>query len=271
MPRERLIRHNCVMLICWCRMTTDELERAVETHIASSNANAPGILGVDANRLIVIKYLPASRLDDAIKQQHLYAAERAGFTWGDALYVAPVNFPRTTMMYGEVGVVGTYDTSSARMFDASDPTAISLYQEWITWQTPDYLELTTTVHADLANRTLRNEFRNRFQIDCILFRPDEHCLDYVDSTSDWWLAITHWDATRRVGSGFSKVITGLKWCVIRPESFSPRKDGMGFDAHLHKRLSASHAFASGHFSNLSNDIRIAYGSAANQVIVCDFN
>ena len=76
-------------------------------------------------------------------------------------------------MYGEVGVVGAYDTSTARMFDASDPTAIALYQEWITWQTPDYLELTATVHADIANRTLRNEFRNRFEIDCIFFRPDE--------------------------------------------------------------------------------------------------
>ena len=137
---DRSISYNCGMLVCWYRMTSDELEQAVEAHIASSNTNAPGILGFDANRLIVIKYLPAIRLDDAIKQQHLYAAERAGFTWGDALYVAPVSFPRTTMMYGEVGVVGAYDTSTARTFDESDPAAIALYQEWITWQTPDYLE-----------------------------------------------------------------------------------------------------------------------------------
>jgi hypothetical protein len=246
------------------------LEQAVEAHIRASTTAAPPLLGIDAGQLHVIKYLPAKYLTDVITGQHLYAAERAGFTWGDALYVAPVRFPRTTMMYGEVGVVGVYETTGTRMFDAAEPAAIALYQEWITWQKAPYLQLTTTVHAYLANRTLRNEFRNRFRIDCVYFRPDESCADYVDSGKDWWLAITHWDASDRVASGYSQAIKNLRWCVRGPDSFMSCDDGRGYSAYIHTAVSGGHTYTPRHYSSLSTEIMSAYTAPDQPVVLCDF-
>jgi hypothetical protein len=174
-------------------------------------------------------------------------------------------------MYVNVGVVGSYAGLRKRFFNADDPAGVSLYQQWITYQAGPYRDLTTTVHANTANRSLRNNFRTRFQIDCIYFRPDEDCAGYVDITSDWWLAITHWDVYRSVGHGFSfsPVVENLKWCVIGPDAFKP--DGRGYKAALYKSLAASHTYLSGHYSTLATDIQKAYTSLSNQVVICDFN
>ena len=109
--------------------------------------------------LCVIKYVPASYLATVLATGQLYASERAGFTWGDAIYVAPLKTPRTTMMYGHVGIVGTYSIADTRIFDADNATGIRLYQEWITHQTTAYRQLTTTIHAPSANQDLRLEAR----------------------------------------------------------------------------------------------------------------
>jgi hypothetical protein len=246
-----------------------DLEREIDRYVENS-ASCPAVRSLLArDQLNVIKYMPADHLADVLARGQLYAAERAGFTWGDALYVAPLAFPFTTMMYGEVGVVGRYLLSGARFFDADDDAGIRLYQEWIMHQDAAYRELTTTVHANAANRELRNTFRTRFQIDCVCFRPDESCLNYVNMVDDWWLAITHWDAFRIVGHGYSGVITDLKWCVVAPDAFKP--DGRGYKALLHKTLTASHACITGHYSTLTSDIVRAYQDLTNQVVVCDFN
>jgi hypothetical protein len=125
------------------------------------------------------------------------------------------------------------------------------------------------VHADLANRELRNEFRNRFKIDCVYFRPDEICSNYVDRSKDWWLAVTHWDSSGLVASGYSQIIEKIKWCVVRPESFQPAT--RGYDATLYTSLTASQTagYVLGHYSTLSSDIGNAYRNS--QVVVCDFN
>lgn len=127
------------------------------------------------------------------------------------------------------------------------------------------------MHADLANRAVRNEFRNRFQLDCIYFRPDEECANYVDTASDWWMAVTHWDPAHNVGTGFSRDVAMLKWCVVGPDSFSERKDRRGFDASIHKTLSVSQSYVSGHYSSLESDLRSACLSPDRQVVVCDFS
>ena len=241
----------------------------VNQYISDSTSNARGIFSIGIGVLEVIKYMPARFLEDAIANQRLYASERAGFTWGDAIYVAPVDFPKTTMMYGEVGVVGHYPVNeTTNFFDASNARGVSLYQQWIATQGKPYDELTTTIHADLANRELRNDFRNRFKIDCIYFRPDETCANYVDVAIDWWLALTHWDSSRLVGSGYSTAVKGLKWCIVRPDSFQP--EGRGYKPALFTSVTASHAgFTVGHYSSLSSDIGSAYRK--NQVLICDFN
>ena len=246
-----------------------DLEREIEAFIlSSSNPSVMKLMKPD-NDLLVIKYMPAEYVADVITNRHLYASERVGFTWGDAIYVTPVSYPRSTMMYGHVGVVGSYPTASKRFFNADQPRGVSLYQQWITNQTGPYRDLTTTVHANLANRLLRNSFRTRFQIDCVYFKPDEECSDYVDTVDDWWLAITHWDAYRIVGHGFSDAISNLKWCVVGPDAF--RSEGRGYKAALHKGLTASHMFRYGHYSTLATDIQSAYASSSNQVVICDFD
>jgi hypothetical protein len=211
--------------------------------------------------------MPASFLHDTIKNQHLYASERAGFTWGDGVYVTPVEYPLTTMMYGRVGVVGTFDIENARFFNADDPAGVKLYQQWITYQTRLFRELTTTVHANSANRELRNAFRSFFQIDCVLFRPDELCADYVDPVVDWWSVISHWDPSRGIGHGYSKAVKNLKWCLVGPDSFEP--DGKGYKSFIHAALSAGRQYIQGHYTSLEREIRDAY--AKDHVLICDFN
>lgn len=178
------------------------------------------------------------------------------------------------MMYGQVGVVGKYYRSSLRFFDACNTGGIDLYQEWIRYQTRAYRDLTTTVHADAANRELRNGFRSRFAIDCVFFRPDEPCPGYVDVTQDSWLAVTHWDAQHAVGYGFSTEIADLKWSVITPDAFEG--DGRGHKAYLYQSLTSPHfptgpqLYLHGHYSSLGTDLLRAYLAAVPQVVICDF-
>jgi hypothetical protein len=250
-------------------MTITELEQEIEGLVLIGGKNTVLVSELDGDELRVVKYMPAEYLADTLAFGKLYAAERAGFTWGDAIYVAPAGFPLCTMMYGEVGVVGTYSVLAARCYDASNPKGIRLYQDWITFQTTLYRELTTTVHANAANRELRNAFRTRFQIDCVLFRPDEHCPGYVHSTHDWWLAISHWDTQRCVAHGFSGAVANLKWCVVVPDAFKP--DGRGYRALLYKVLPSSHSYVGGHYSTLAADIKGAYSRGQSQVVICDFD
>jgi hypothetical protein len=245
-----------------------DVEREIDDYITACRQTREAQTLLAEEPLCVIKYVPASYLTTILATGQLYASERAGFTWGDAIYAAPLKTPRTTMMYGHVGIVGTYPTAYCRIFDADNSTGIRLYQEWITHQTTAYRELTTTIHAPSANRDLRNAFRTRFQIDLIIFRPDEPCPDYVDPATDWWLAVTHWDAYRAVGHGYSRAIENLKWCVVTPDAFAAL--GKGYQAFLHATLSATRTYQRGTYTTLSNDIAIAYAKAAPHVVICDF-
>src|SRR5437762_3757037 len=104
-----------------------DVERSIEEYVLASK-QAPALQAMIADQqLRVIKYMPAEYLASALATGQLYASERAGFTWGDAIYVAPIAFPLTTMMYGHVGVAGTFATAAARFFDAEKPEGIHLY------------------------------------------------------------------------------------------------------------------------------------------------
>ncbi len=120
-------------------------------------------------------------------------------------------------------------------YDAVDPTGIAYYQDWIRHFPALYTQLTTTVHANHANRELRNKFRSRFGIDCVFFRPDESCSSYVDAAADLWLAVTEWGVARQVAHGRTFAVKDLKWCAIATEAFEP--DSLGYRAILHPALS----------------------------------
>lgn len=243
-----------------------DLEADIEEFILASQQHSDLQALIENESILLMKYIPAERLSDTLIQQHLYASERSGFTWGDAIYVTPAKYPKTTMMYGDVGVVGRWSTTNKRFFNAADMRGVDLYQRWIVTQPSPYRRLTTTVHADDANRTLRNDFRTFFQIDCVYFRPDETCRFYVDEQLDWWLAITSWDSSRSVAHGYSKQIVDLRWCVLSPESFKQVQNG--YQALLHPTVTATHSYILGHYLTLDTDVSTAYRT--DTVVVCDF-
>ncbi len=173
----------------------------------------------------VIKYLPPIRLKSCrhsapggAGSKRVFAADKPGYTWGDAVYVCPLQRPFSSMFYGRVGVVGTVDPQ--RVYDAADAQGRSYYQDWIRGQSKWYDLLTTTIHEEAANRYLRNRFRTHFQLDCVFFRPDQVAPGYANRRQDIWFAITH-EAGGRVASGLTDAVSNPEWCVVLCEEFAP--------------------------------------------------
>ncbi len=253
-------------------MSLVDVEQQIDAMITSGPGHPllAGSLGTgpdDDHQLYVIKYLAPRYLSDVLTTQRLFASSAAARTWGDAIYVAPIALPQTTMMYGAAGVVGKLDVSNVRFFDATDPVAIDLYQKWIGYFSSLFRQLTTTVHANEANRELRNKFRTRFSIDCVLFRPDEPCRHYVDGRNDLWLAVTHRNHAGQVAYGASDVIKDLLWCAIATDSFE--SEDLGFRALFHTGLTAGKNFISANYSSLGGTLKAAH-VARNQIAITSF-
>lgn len=176
-------------------------------------------------KLGVIKYFHPKFLEGFIAKPHLKVSNTSGFTWGDGVYVTPLEFPKSGMMYGRVGVLGWYDTSGRKIYDAISNRGLELYQEWITHQVVLYRELTITVHAEIANRLLRNRFKNEFEIDLVYFRPDEEGYHpnlnafYTDKYKDIWLAITDRLALNKKSLSFTQEILDCRWVSVLMNEF----------------------------------------------------
>jgi hypothetical protein len=203
------------------------LEDQIKDHIRTSVDRFTRTYRDPAGECWVIKYLPPSRLESFLATKLLYASDVPGYTWGDGVYVAPLSAPFSTMMYGRIGIVGHINPS--QVFDAGDRLGRSLYQQWIRYQWRWYEILTTTVHANVANRHLRNRFREKFRLDCVFFRPDQSCPGYVGPQTDTWFAMTHWTG-RKVGAGLSSCVVDPRWCVVTAEDFVGIRNDMAFDA-----------------------------------------
>jgi hypothetical protein len=205
------------------------LEEEIRAHISAASW-PPAYRNQDDQKIYVVKYMPPKRLEDfQAAGKKLYASGVAGYTWGDGVYVAPLAEPFTTMMYGRAGVVGHIALS--RLYDATQPMARRLYQAWIRFHWRWYDLLTTTVQANDANRYLRNAFRTRFGIECVLFRPDQFCPGYVGPSSDTWMALSHF-RDQRIAAGVSDVVLDAEWCVSVVEEFSVDSKNLVYDAVL---------------------------------------
>ena len=247
--------------------TLSDIEGSIQALVQPASMHPKILASLEGDDLRVLKYTPTQYLESTLKGQKLYASSTPGHTWGDAVYVAPISCPRTTMMYGCAGIVGTRKIGSGvTFFDATDPKAIDLYQQWISYVRPLFLQLTTTVHANDANQKLRNSFRTRFRIDCVIFPPDELCAHYVDP-DDVWLALTHWGATGEVAHGAAAIVQNLRWCVIGTDAFET--EGLGYRAFIHPVQSSGKVFTRSRYTNLPTDILSAY-KATNQVIITEF-
>jgi hypothetical protein len=256
------------------KMSLGSLESEIEQYLTVGDspplASLAGgaALSADPGKLHVIKYMPTKWLEDALQTRSLYASETPGYTWGDAVYVAPLQIPCSTMMYGPVGVVGWLDMTGLVFYDAVDVRGIAYYQEWIRHFPDLYTQLTTTVHSNEANREFRNRFRTRFGIDCICFRPDESCSGYVDGVADLWFAITEWGTGRQVAYGRSRRIKDIAWRVISTEAFE--RSSFGFRPFLFPQLSSGRTFQKCDYKSLPEELSKIRSSPTNTVLVTEF-
>lgn len=203
---------------------------------ASSSLGLPAVAAPNQNSdevTHVIKYI-APRFGgayppamNATAGAGLYVSPSPGFTWGAALYVCPVAYPISTGIYGRCGVVAQLSSIAGwRLFNATDPAAADLYVQWVQFQ-PMFSMLTLTTHSQLANQLLRNAFRTRFEIDVVVFHPDEMNWRYTQRKTDRWLAVSEWTSDKRlVTSGIAKRARSPKLCVVLAEEFEPTKSGI---------------------------------------------
>jgi hypothetical protein len=176
------------------------------------------------------RYPPAP---NSVTGSALYISPSPGFTWGAGLYACPIAFPISTGIYGRCGVVAELPRTAAwRIFDAGNPAVATLYVQWAQLQ-PMFELLTLSTHSQLANQLLRNMFRTRFQIDVVVFKPDELNPRYTRRNRDRWLAITEWSPSGRlVTSGNSTRALNAKLSIILAEEFEPTKSGIGRRAFI---------------------------------------
>jgi hypothetical protein len=203
--------------------TLDKLEKEIRSWIDQSTVRFDAQFS-EAKRIWVVKYFNPAFLSGFLNSKQLVISSSPGFTWGDGVYVTPLANPYSTMMYGRIGVLGWIDDAPLlRAFDAIDPRGIDLYQDWITYSTYLYRLLTTTIHADRANRLLRNAFRRSFQIDVTYFRPDQYNKNYVSLSQDHWFVVSDWAGMQSQGPSqrptFSSRIRGCEWVAVVGEQF----------------------------------------------------
>lgn len=68
----------------------------------------------DDKKIGVIKYFPPQYLEGFLKNRKLHISDSLDFTWGKGVYVSPLQYPKSSMMYGRIGVLGWYDTRSQK-------------------------------------------------------------------------------------------------------------------------------------------------------------
>jgi hypothetical protein len=221
----------------------------------------------EGGKVWVLKYFPPQYLEGFLRARALKVSTTRGFTWGDGVYVAPLIHPYSTMMYGRAGVLGWIDgADSQAVYDASRPRGIELYQEWIEYFRYLFRLLTTTMHADFFNRLLRNKFRRRFDIDIVLFPPDQYNRSYVAPLIDRWFVVADWPpGPYHPGSParFSAKVRECEWIMVVVEDFLASDDRFLFRDLIGPHLAVGPALRiPANRANLVPQIRAVY--AANR-------
>jgi hypothetical protein len=214
-------------------MTAKGVPTPIDATIRSAIDTYPnGLLGTLATQSdplgrgspLVIKYIPAKFAMgyQTAKTTQLRISDTAGFTWGDGTYVSPLAFPISTAVFGRVGVVAKFDPAGWRVFDATTDQHQSYYLQWASRQ-PLFRRATLTALSPYYNRELRNLFRIAFDIDCVLFPPDQSNSVYNDS-GDVWMNVTDWaidpyTSDPKIATGYSTQFTDTKISAIIEDEF----------------------------------------------------
>ncbi|HEY3362246.1 MAG TPA: hypothetical protein VGK06_10640 [Methanosarcina sp.] len=214
------------------------LEKEISDHIKkSSNWFRENFIGLNGNqdKVYGLKYFSPAYFQSFLNNgKKLFISKSPGFTWGDGVYLTSIKNPYSSMMYGSIGVMGWIDTEDIEnVYDACSPEGIELYQRWIAYTKGLYSYLTTTVHADWANRLLRNKFRKVFKIDIVVFHPDQYNMKYCDKKQDFWFLVSDWVSGR---PPYSKKIEECKPLVIVGENFEKIGSGRLFSDLIGKNF-----------------------------------
>jgi hypothetical protein len=138
-----------------------------------------------------------------------------------------VQEPLSTAIYGRVGEVSRLDPAGWRCFDARDPAHEDVYLSWLHAQ-PVYRDAALTVHSNYFLRKLRNLFRERFQIDVVMFAPDERDrAGWYTTAGDTWLVVSNWTRRRMLSARkYSARFIGSRMAIVVEEEFTADKTAM---------------------------------------------
>jgi hypothetical protein len=191
---------------------------------------------VDVNRQspgeppLAVKYVPCKYAPDYVKlpNKGLHIGEN-NFTWGQGVYVTGIEEPLSTAIYGRVGVVSWFDPVDWRAFDARDPANVQLYLQWLQAQ-PNYEDAVLKVHSDHWLHSFRNDFREQFSIDVVLFHPDERDrLGWYTDPAHIWLAVSDWVdwvARDQLAKGYSARFKDARLTIVAEEEFATDKPAL---------------------------------------------
>jgi hypothetical protein len=175
-----------------------------------------------------IKFVGSAWAATYAKPQRLKVSNTPALTWGTGTYVTPIPFPLSSVLYGRVGLVTDFDPSTWRIFDATVPAARSAYLRWAQSQA-SFPDLVFTVHSTSANHTLRNKFRRDFDIDCVLFHPDQEAEVHTDRSRHVWMLVTDWTFKKKkkeIEQGFSRRLSNARFAVLIDEEFDLMDSGL---------------------------------------------
>ena len=171
---------------------------------------------------LAIKYVPARYAGTyRTGAGQLKISNTPGFTWGTGTYVAPLAFPVSSAIFGRIGIVCRFDPTGWRVFDATSRQNEELYTRWATLQ-PLFRYVLLTAQSGYYNQQLRDFFRTRYGIDCVLFPPDQLNAVYTRN-SDVWMNVTDWK-NGGIDDEYSDRLSDPWICVIADEEF---EDDMG--------------------------------------------
>lgn len=200
------------------------IQRLVEREICDYSASKLASL-LSSTGAFVIKYVQSKWAQTYATRGSLKISATPALTWGTATYVTPLLFPLSSALYGRIGLVTDFDPTAWRVFDATTPSGRMAYVRWATSQ-PSYPDLLLTVHSTEANQMLRNQFRESFKIDCVLFHPDQEAESHTDKSQHIWMAVTDWTSQGTIDGGMSQRFRNARFTVLIDEDFELQDQGL---------------------------------------------
>jgi hypothetical protein len=200
-------------------MISPLLDRLVESEIQDyAHSQLATIFADSATEPYAIKFVSSQWALNYVTPKRMKISQTPALTWGTGTYVTPVAFPLSSVLYGRIGLVTPFDPRGWRVFDATRPSARAAYLRWARAQ-PIFPDLVLTVHSTTTNHTLRNEFRRRFRIDCVLFRPDQEAELHTDRSGHVWMLVTDWTSDREIDGTFSSRLDAARFTVLVDDEF----------------------------------------------------